>query len=233
MRSQHTFQKFDGIKLPRSCPKPSHAGVTVVSNCGNALDLNLSSSSFAFRPPIFAGGRLAKCSIILHSHWRNFDGDRAEFTAFCIGIRIWNKRVDTFACWPSVWTRQSSSFDQEMVCGLFRAMSMRGLPLTDRLQSLAPRRAPHTSRVLATPATSCQYHHSTQCTVLISPASDDIFGLHHTLRKAQLLYIAREDLGTAHTAKLAGVRALPHPDVPCYRGIHRGYQRGRKDRRCR
>jgi hypothetical protein len=49
--SEHIFPKFDDIH-----PEPSNAGVTVVSICDNALDLNLFSSSFAFRPPVFAGG---------------------------------------------------------------------------------------------------------------------------------------------------------------------------------
>jgi hypothetical protein len=100
LRSEHTFPKFDDIlELHGNCAEPSNTGVTVVGICDNALDINLFSSYFAFRPPIFAGGYLARCSIIiiLHSHWRNFDGDRSELTSLCITTCIWNKRLDTFA----------------------------------------------------------------------------------------------------------------------------------------
>jgi hypothetical protein len=96
--SEHTFPKFDDIlKLHGNYPEPSNASATVVSACDNALDLNLFSSPFAFRPPIFAGGSLAKCSVNLHRHWRNFDGDRSALTALCITNRIRNKHLDTSA----------------------------------------------------------------------------------------------------------------------------------------
>ena len=98
MWSEHTFPKFDDIlKLYGNYPEPSDASVTVVSACDNTLDLNLFSSSFTFRPPIFAGGYLAKCSIILHRHWRNFDDDRSALIALCITTRIRNKYLDAFA----------------------------------------------------------------------------------------------------------------------------------------
>jgi hypothetical protein len=94
--SEHTFPKFDDIlKLYGNYPEPSDASVTVVSD--NALDLNLFSSPFAFRPPLSTGGYLTKCSVFLHRHWRNFDDDRSALIDLCITTRIRNKYLDTFA----------------------------------------------------------------------------------------------------------------------------------------